>query len=503
MSRRSYNAEEVEQRLIHSIGQNSSITMLEDSALPSLGSSRSLHRDSPLSRVSDYSEATSPSVVNLNMVDYIDRDEPSSKWKKGVLLFVTAVAFVASLVGILTVSNKHPSVNATQLEATQLVPPQKAAPLSDDEVPKKPTTPVSDVPKQCMPTIKLEEELAPQSIPVLASDGNTIAIKHGNKLDFFTDQNRSSAHVSHSVVEPGEFSMALDDGTSVIGDWLGDDETGIVYVVEKNSGSDSAKTHVIYAPDEVDDGGWFGFSADISKNRMIVGAPFGGGEEFGGLAFVYERNIKGIWELDSVLPPEEADGPDDFFDLYGDSVAVYEDRAAVSGYNEDDEVTVFIYEYNPTSKSWVEIDDIIVDKHCQHCEGVGVDVNFLDDGGLFISYPRKNEVSFLAPTSFDGGDYVLVQKIHFDADDVGMEEAEVVGKIMAVGVTDELDNNLVFIYTQDEDKMWAKMDEVELPPNPDFDPEEDFIDIALSKSNLFVNNGDDNLFWFTLDGCDL
>jgi hypothetical protein len=130
-------------------------------------------------------------------------------------------------------------------------------------------------------------------------------------------------------------------------------------------------------------------------------------------------------------------------------------------------------------------------------------VNFLDDGGLFISYPRKNEVSFLAPTSFDGGDYVLVQKIHFDADDVGMEEAEVVGKIMAVGVTDELDNNLVFIYTQDEDKMWAKMDEVELPPNPDFDPEEDFIDIALSKSNLFVNNGDDNLFWFTLDGCDL
>ena len=206
-----------------------------------------------------------------------------------------------------------------------------------------------------------------------------------------------------------------------------------------------------------------------------------------------------------IFPPPEQDGPEDDFELFGESVVIHKNRAAVSGYNELDQVTVFIYEYSSLSDSWEEIDDIIVDKNCQDCIGVGVDLSFRNDGGLFVSYPRKNEVSYLVPTSFEnGGEYALVQKIHVDEDgDVDMDQVEVGGEIMVVGVTDYDDTNLVYVYSQsDETDKWEKVDEIELPPNKDFDPDEDFIDLALSQSNLIVNYGDAKLIWYTLEGCE-
>jgi hypothetical protein len=192
--------------------------------------------------------------------------------------------------------------------------------------------------------------------------------------------------------------------------------------------------------------------------------------------------------------------------LFGDSVAFSKDRAAVSRFNELDEVTVFIYEYSFVSDSWEEINDIIVHKKCRGCKEAGVAVLFREDGGLFISYPRKSTGSYLVPCSFDnGGEYVPVQKNLVDEDyDVDMDQVEIGGDIMVVGVTDEFDTNLVFVYSQsDNDNRWVKVDEIELPQNENFDPDEDLIDLALSRTNLIVNYGDDKLILFTLDGCDM
>jgi hypothetical protein len=288
-----------------------------------------------------------------------------------------------------------------------------------------------------------------------------------------------------------------------MGDYQRDDDTGAVYVMEDNGEGERTTTQVIVAPDDVDDEGMFGFSVDIFKDRFIVGAPFAYADD-AGAAYIYARTDEGTWELESIFPPSEIDGPEDDFTMFGESVAIHNNRAAVSGYNEFDEVTVFIYEYDEASDSWEEIDDVIVDKNCHNCKGVGVSVSFRNDGGLFISYPRKNEVSYLVPTSLkNGGDYALVQKIYVDEDgDVDMDQVEVGGELMVVGVTDEFDTNLVYVYSQsDDDDKWVKVDEIELPPNENFDPDEDFIDLALSSSNLIVNYGDDKLIWYTFDGC--
>ena len=100
---------------------------------------------------------------------------------------------------------------------------------------------------------------------------------------------------------------------------------------------------------------------------------------------------------------------------------------------------------------------------------------------------------------------MLVQKILIDEDDdVDMDQVEIGGEIMVVGVTDEYATNLVFVYSQsDDDDRWVKVYEVELPPNKNFDPKKDFVDLALSRTNLLVNYGDDKLILYTVDGCNL
>ena len=168
-------------------------------------------------------------------------------------------------------------------------------------------------------------------------------------------------------------------------------------------------------------------------------------------------------------------------------------------------MTIFIYEYSRLSDSWDEVDDIIVDKACRDCTRVGVSVSFRDDGGLFISYPRKNTISYLAPTTLDNArEYVVVKRIYVDEDDdVDMNQVRVSGGTMVVGVVDQNDASLVFVYSQsNDDDTWAKVEEIKLPKNKNFDPDKDFIDLAFSRRNLMVNYGDDELIWYTFDGCE-
>ena len=59
-----------------------------------------------------------------------------------------------------------------------------------------------------------------------------------------------------------------------------------------------------------------------------------------------------------------------------------------------------------------------------------------------------------------------------------MDEVEVSGTLMVVGVSDDFDRNLVYVYSQSDDNdKFIQVDKIELPPNEEFDPDEDFIDL--------------------------
>ena len=595
MPYKSYNAEEIEQKLIHQIQNNSTLnSMMDESTPPNSGNSNkknsSLYMDE-IELGGEYNAASAPpaiTVLNMDGKGAHDLDDRKSN-KHGryyrnmavpIVSFVLGVVFVAAILTIVVVSTGKKNqvanpewVSNTETIETQLTTPSTPATApepskhnsskqqpqddfivlmdendfyedeSDDEddyfYEEEPDDEYEDAEDDfnvyededvttddfndyedfdfegdvCDPRIKFHQELFPQSTPIIASDGDTIAVKHGSKLNFY-EQDQTQSYVYLSLPQTHErsvnsneledFTFALDGSTSIMGDYMRDEETGAVFVIRDNREDERPTTQFIAAPDDVSDGGRFGYSVDIYKDRLIVGAPFGY-DEGSGSAYVYAETDEGTWELEYIFPPPEEDGPEDDFELFGESVAIHKNRAAVSGYNEFDEVTVFIYEYSPLSDSWEEIDDIIVDKNCQTCSGVGVDISFRYDGGLFISYPRKNEISYLVPTSFEnGGEYALVQKIYVDEDgDVDMDQVEVGGEIMVVGVTDDEDTNLVYVYSQSDDTdKWEKVDEIELPPNKDFDPDEDFIDLALSRSNLIVNYGDAKLIWYTLEGCE-
>jgi hypothetical protein len=461
-------------------------------------------KPNPFLRVSDYSVANAP-VTNLNMDEYREGGESNSKRRKMLMVLIIGVAIIASYLAFGFVSSSK-KVDSSSLRAKFVGTGESPYATSSDPAaaPKNKDSAFDDG-MVCIPVITFKQELFAESIPQVASDEKTVVIKHGKRLDYFDEsRTKTSTHMSQRVVSPEDLTIGIHGTRTVMGDYLSHDETGVVFVLEKDGTPASATTYTIVAPEIVDDGGMFGYSVDIYEDRLIVGAPFGFGEESGS-AFVYQRAKNGEWELEWIFPPDEEDGPEVDFDMFGESVAMYKDRVAISGYNEFDQVTVFIYQYNPTSESYEEIGDIIVDRHCHNCPGVGVALSFRGDGGLFIAYPRKNEVSFLVPNSLEhGAEYVLVQKIYVDDDsDVDMDQVEIIGGMMVVGVSDDFDTNLVFVYSQSlEDGKWLKVDEIELPPNTNFNPEEDFIDLALSKKNLVVNYGDDKLLWYALDGCD-
>eukprot|EP00804_Cyclotella_cryptica_P013841 CCRYP_018163-RA/>CCRYP_018163-RA protein AED:0.23 eAED:0.23 QI:0/-1/0/1/-1/1/1/0/502 len=472
-----------------------------------------------------FPESAPPAVIVLNMdhkgyLDNVESTKYGRRYRNKVrpisIIFIGMVIVVA-IVAIVVVSTHknnnqiHPSngIDHTVRVETQLDAPPKLATSPDLSENNTQEDFMVDG-GVCVPEIKLHKEIIPESIPRVASDGNTIAVTQGDNLNFYEqDQTQSSVHVSSPQTHErnvkfnklSDMTLALDGTTCILGDYKSDDETGALYIMEKSR--PNKMRHVILAPDDVDDGGMFGFSIDTSKDRLIVGAPYGYGEGSGS-AYIYERTDEGGWELGYIFPPDEEDGPEDEFELFGESVAIHKDRAAVSGYNEYDEVTVFIYEYSPLSDTWNEIDDVVVDRDCGDCVQVGVSVSFRDDGGLFISYPRKNMISYLVPTSLENEkEYVLVQTIYLDDDDiVDMGQVGVSGDIMVVGVIDEFDASLVFVYSQsDDDDTWMKVNEIELPPSKNFDPDEDFVDLAFSRSNLMVNYGDDKLLWYTFEGC--
>ncbi len=97
----------------------------------------------------------------------------------------------------------------------------------------------------------------------------------------------------------------------------------------------------------------FGYSVDISGDRIIVGAR--ANDCPGNKAFIYKYNGT-AWELETILEPEELQEGDDF--RFGWTVLMDRNRAAVTAPTEshggDCRGTIHTYEYN--GSSWQETD---------------------------------------------------------------------------------------------------------------------------------------------------
>lgn len=558
MPQKSYDVQEVEQKLIQQIRNEPILSsmMSEHDTPPTSGNSTkssSLYMDE-IELGGDYKKSSTPAPTVADLEAFLrekmngkskgELDDAKSN-KHGrfyrnitgpILMFAIGVVLLAVMIGVVIVTtasdSKEPHMNKVETREPHLSSPvvsdlpaldfedfvqqqDEAAEAAAPE--KKPHMNFDE--KICVPKIDFHDEFFPDHLPRVASDGEKIVVKHGEKLKFYQPDHshtyamldlphthsithtRSSSNGSSSSEDPADYTLAIDGDTSVMGDYLHNEETGVVYIMRDN-GDGATTTQVINVPDGFKKRGKFGSSVAIHKDRCIIGAPFGHGDT-AGAAYLYEQTDEGTWELVNTFPPVDEDGSKEKFELFGENVAIFQDRAAVAGYNEYDEVTVFVYEYNPESDSWEEIDDIIVDKHCQTCQGTAVEVFFREDGSLFISYPRKNEISYLHPSMEETGNYVLAQKIYPDEDSpVDMDQIQVIGGVMVVGVIDSDDVNFVYVYSQsDDDYKWVKVDEIELPSNKHFNPETDYVDLALSKNNLIVNYGDDQLIWYTFDGC--
>jgi len=161
-------------------------------------------------------------------------------------------------------------------------------------------------------------------------------------------------------------------------------------------------------------------------------------------------------------------------------------------------VVVFIFEYDSTTDSWAEIEEIVVDDQCDDCEDVGVEVSFTDDGGLLIAYQRNDSVSYFVP-QFEVLDYVMLSKgqdyiwwddlLSEEEDNLELSQVAMSGNIMVVSTFDEFDNAIASVYTQTEDAYWEEVDEIVLPAIDDenFDYESD-MEISISGTNLLISS---------------
>ena len=132
-------------------------------------------------------------------------------------------------------------------------------------------------------------------------------------------------------------SVDISGDTAVVGAWLDDNEdnpdAGAVYVFGRNQGGPGAWGEVAkLTPRDATEGDGFGFSAAISGDTVVVGAPMdnhAGGIEVGS-SYVFERN-QGAWAEVAKLTASDPSAGDQF----GYSVSLSADLVVIGATRDD------------------------------------------------------------------------------------------------------------------------------------------------------------------------
>lgn len=143
--------------------------------------------------------------------------------------------------------------------------------------------------------------------------------------------------------EQGEWfgrSVAIQDNLLMVGasqEYLQGDlnaQYGAVYVFERDVNGTYNEIQKI-RPNPLIHESKFGHSIDIDNNNMIIGAHLMniGSVNFGGAAFMFEKDSNGIWEQTAIMYDEDVNSGDDF----GFDVAISGDFAFVGAFEQDED----------------------------------------------------------------------------------------------------------------------------------------------------------------------
>lgn len=126
-------------------------------------------------------------------------------------------------------------------------------------------------------------------------------------------------------------------------------EAGSAYIFERDS---TGTWHQTARIDDVND---FFISVDLHGDRVLIGEAQDGGDD-SGAALVYRRTPDGTWTRESMLRPSTpyASG------AFGSAVSIFQDRALVTGYDEQlgqdfniDRV-VYVFKRDTTDNTWAQ-----------------------------------------------------------------------------------------------------------------------------------------------------
>jgi len=134
------------------------------------------------------------------------------------------------------------------------------------------------------------------------------------------------------------YSLALDDGTALIGAFNDEDphgdSAGAAYVFERTGGSWSQQAKL--TAEDGDEQDYFGRSVDLDGDRALIGARRAttllGGEK-AGAAYVFERSGE-TWSQQQKFWPHDTDT----WDRFGEAVALDGETALVGAYGDEDPV---------------------------------------------------------------------------------------------------------------------------------------------------------------------
>jgi hypothetical protein len=190
-----------------------------------------------------------------------------------------------------------------------------------------------------------------------APNGNSIGSNRGCVQVFYRDEGGAdnwgpvryitasdAADDDHFGASVGIYGNFLAVGAPHQDTWGTD--AGLVYIYYKNNGGvDNWGENQILHTSDAEDEAWYGNSVSITDSRLVVGAD--GADTQRGHAYVYWREVSGIFRVEEILTASDAATGDQF----GNSVSVSGSNVVVgapcanSGGNNRGQVYLFNYQY--------------------------------------------------------------------------------------------------------------------------------------------------------------
>ena len=357
--------------------------------------------------------------------------------------------------------------NEEEDENTSVGEPTSTAPVSQDTDDQDDT--VSGT--KCVPEINFKKDLLADVEPCndgCSSEavmfGDTAVVKHNNNIYYFSNKDGADMEISPSVYRGPSPNMqfAITNRVTVVSDVT---EREDVFIVDNASGGKGRRVRILDGSSKVEG---FGKSVDIDGDLIVIGSD--------GSAYVY-RYTNEKWSLDTELTQDF--GPDEDF---AEQVAVKGDMVAVTGFNEQDQASVFMYRWGEL------VDEIIIDEQpCDICEDVGLSLAFTDESDLVIGYPRKQAFYYFSLEEDD--EYVLKQENTL-SDAYRLDQLSAVsGNMMVIGGRLDL---LVFTKVSNQWIEVAKLSYPKLDGRVE--------SIHLHGENLLLSSGNE-VRWYTVIGC--